>query len=78
VIVKREGDVLKDDGRGIDPSTREKIFAPGFSTAPEITITSGRGVGLDVVKTAVERLGGGITVSSEPGKGATFEITLAK
>ena len=70
--------LVKDDGRGIDPSTREKIFAPGFSTAPEITITSGRGVGLDVVKTAVERLGGGITVSSEPGKGATFEITLAK
>lgn len=70
--------VVKDDGRGIDPSIREKMFAPGFSTAPQITITSGRGVGLDVVKTAIERLGGAITVSSEPGKGATFEITLTR
>ncbi|HEX5966255.1 MAG TPA: ATP-binding protein [Pyrinomonadaceae bacterium] len=70
--------VVKDDGRGIDPSIREKMFAPGFSTARQITITSGRGVGLDVVKTAIEQLGGAITVSSEPGKGATFEITLAR
>ena len=68
--------VVKDDGRGIDPSIREKIFEPGFSTAPKVTTTSGRGVGLDVVKTAIEALGGSITVSSEPGKGSTFQIAI--
>ena len=67
---------VADDGRGIDQI--DQIFEPGFSTAPEITTVSGRGVGLDVVKTAVEQLGGTITVSSEPGKGSTFEIFLPK
>lgn len=67
---------VADDGRGIDPSICEKIFEPGFSTATEITTISGRGVGLDVVKTAIEQLGGAIKVSSEPGKGSTFEIIL--
>jgi chemotaxis protein histidine kinase CheA len=69
---------VADDGRGIDPSILEKMFEPGFSTAPEITTVSGRGVGLDVVKTAIEELGGTITVTSEPGNGATFEIVLPK
>ena len=67
---------VTDDGRGIDPSIREKIFAPGFSTAPEITSISGRGVGLDVVKSAIEDLGGTVTVSTELGTGTTFEIRL--
>jgi two-component system chemotaxis sensor kinase CheA len=69
---------VSDDGRGIDPSIREKIFEPGFSTAPEVTRISGRGVGLDVVKTAIDQLGGTITVASEPGKGSRFEIILPK
>jgi chemotaxis protein histidine kinase CheA len=67
---------VADDGRGIDPSICEKIFQPGFSTAPEVTTISGRGVGLDVVKAAIEQLGGAIKVSSEPGKGATFELIV--
>lgn len=67
-----------DDGRGIDPSVIDRIFEPGFSTAAEVTNFSGRGVGLDVAKTAIEELGGTITVSSEPGKGARFEIVLVK
>ena len=66
---------VKDDGRGIDPSVLDTIFEPGFSTA-EISEFSGRGVGLDVVKNAVEELGGAIRVFSEPGNGTTFEITL--
>lgn len=69
---------VADDGRGIDPSILEKMFEPGFSTAPEITTISGRGVGLDVVKNAIEQLGGSISVLSEPGKGSTFEMTLPK
>jgi two-component system chemotaxis sensor kinase CheA len=67
---------VKDDGRGMDPAIVDKIFQPGFSTASEVTATSGRGVGLDVVKETVEGLGGTIRVFSELGKGSTFEITL--
>ncbi len=52
------------------------IFRPGFTTAAETTDLSGRGVGLDVVETAVEQVGGGLRVSSKPGEGATFEIVL--
>lgn len=69
---------VADDGRGIDVFAIDRIFEPGFSTATEITHVSGRGVGLDVVKTAIEQLGGKINVSSERGKGATFEIILVK
>jgi chemotaxis protein histidine kinase CheA len=69
---------VSDDGCGIDPLALGRIFEPGFSTAPEVTMISGRGVGLDVVKTAVEQLGGTIAVASEPGKGSTFEIILLK
>lgn len=67
---------VTDDGRGIDPAIVDRIFQPGYSTATEITEISGRGVGLDVVKTAIEELGGTIKVSSELGKGSTFEIIL--
>jgi chemotaxis protein histidine kinase CheA len=67
---------VMDDGRGIDPSAINRIFDPGFTTATELTTFSGRGVGLDVVKAAVDELGGTITVSTEPGKGSTFEIIL--
>lgn len=52
------------------------LFAPGFSTAKEVTNLSGRGVGMDVVKTAITSLGGRIGISSSPGQGSTFSITL--
>ncbi|SIT82324.1 two-component system, chemotaxis family, sensor kinase CheA [Yoonia rosea] len=52
------------------------LFAPGFSTAAEVTNLSGRGVGMDVVKTAITALGGRITISSITGQGTTFSITL--
>lgn len=67
---------VTDDGRGIDPPTTEKLFNPGFSTASEVSEVSGRGVGLDVVKTMVEDAGGSVTVNSQPGYGTTFELTL--
>lgn len=54
------------------------IFAPEFSTAGRLTEISGRGVGLDAVKTAVEQAGGKITVKSRKGNGTTFEIYLPK
>ncbi len=52
------------------------IFRPGFSTAAEVTELSGRGVGMDVVKTQLDRLGGTIEVQTEKDKGTTFVLCL--
>ena len=52
------------------------IFAPGFSTAEKVTNISGRGVGMDVVKTSIERIGGVVEVDSTIGAGTTFQIKL--
>ncbi len=60
-------------------SDKEKvalIFLPGFSTAKEITDVSGRGVGMDVVKTNLDKLGGVVDIDSEPGKGSIVKIKL--
>ena len=60
-------------------SEKEKvhlIFLPGFSTAQEITDVSGRGVGMDVVKTNLDKLGGVVDIDSRPGKGSTIRIKL--
>lgn len=67
---------VTDDGRGIPAANVPLIFQPGFSTAKEITEVSGRGVGLDAVKSAVEEFGGSVAVASEPGKGSSFKIKL--
>ncbi|MCP4688131.1 MAG: response regulator [Desulfobacterales bacterium] len=52
------------------------IFLPGFSTAKEITDVSGRGVGMDVVKTNLDKLGGQTDIDSVPGKGTNIRIKL--
>ena len=52
------------------------IFAPGFSTAATVSDISGRGVGMDVVRRQVQALGGRITISSRPGQGSTFTLSL--
>ncbi len=52
------------------------IFHPGFSTAEKVTNVSGRGVGMDVVKKKVQALGGRVAVTSTPGQGTRFVITL--
>ena len=54
----------------------ELVFLPGFSTKDEISSVSGRGVGMDVVKTNIQKLNGTISIHSEPGKGSVFEIFL--
>ncbi|MCP3739114.1 chemotaxis protein CheW [Rossellomorea sp. BNER] len=54
----------------------ELIMASGFSTAETISDISGRGVGLDVVKSTIESLGGSITIDSEKGRGSVFSIQL--
>lgn len=52
------------------------IFMPGFSTASEISDVSGRGVGMDVVRRNIQKLGGRVTVESDEGKGSTFTLAL--
>lgn len=52
------------------------IFAPGFSTAEKVTDVSGRGVGMDVVRSNIEKLGGHVEVQSTLGKGTTMAITI--
>ncbi|MDL0434188.1 MULTISPECIES: chemotaxis protein CheA [unclassified Niallia] len=59
-----------------DSQIAELILASGFSTADKISDISGRGVGLDVVKSTIESLGGTITIESQEGKGSLFSIQL--
>ncbi|MCQ8897774.1 chemotaxis protein CheA [Limnobacter humi] len=59
-----------------DAEVNMLIFAPGFSTADQVTDISGRGVGMDVVKKNIEALRGSVQVRSRPGQGCTFEIRL--
>ncbi len=54
----------------------ELIFLPGFSTKDEISSVSGRGVGMDVVKTNIQKLNGTVNIQSEPGKGTLLTISL--
>jgi chemotaxis protein histidine kinase CheA len=69
---------VTDDGRGIDPQAIASglLFQPGYSTASELSEISGRGVGLDVVKTTVEARGGSVKIQSELKRGSTFTISL--
>ena len=59
-----------------DQEAAQLIFMPGFSTAEKITNVSGRGVGLDVVKTMIEKLNGTVNVTTEKGRGSKFSIRL--
>jgi two-component system chemotaxis sensor kinase CheA len=52
------------------------VFLPGFSTAAAVTNVSGRGVGMDVVKTNVEKIGGKVEIDSRPGKGTTLKLRI--
>jgi two-component system chemotaxis sensor kinase CheA len=59
-----------------DEEALKLIFAPGFSTAARVTDVSGRGVGMDVVRTNIEKLGGRVSISSVLGKGSRFDLSL--
>jgi two-component system chemotaxis sensor kinase CheA len=52
------------------------VFLPGFSTADKVTQFSGRGVGMDVVRTNVEKIGGAVTLESRPGGGTTVKMNI--
>jgi two-component system chemotaxis sensor kinase CheA len=59
-----------------DAGALDLVFAPGFSTAKEITDLSGRGVGMDVVRAAIERLGGQVGIDSIQGRGTIIRMFL--
>jgi two-component system chemotaxis sensor kinase CheA len=70
LFVKERVDAMSDS------EVASLIFLPGFSTAAEVTTVSGRGVGMDVVKTNVEQIGGTVEVESRSGRGATFTLKV--
>lgn len=72
-----KGVVTRD--RAAAMSTREVldlVFAPGFSTAAAVTNVSGRGVGMDVVRTNIEKIGGTVELNSRPGQGTTCRLRI--
>ena len=71
-----ERGVIPADAQLTDEETDNLIFMPGFSTASEVSDISGRGVGMDVVKRSIQALGGRISITSRPGLGSTFTMSL--
>lgn len=70
VISEKEADNMSDK------DAFSLIFKPGFSTAAKVTNVSGRGVGMDVVKTNIDKLGGTIDIESEAGKGSVIKLKI--
>jgi chemotaxis protein histidine kinase CheA len=68
--------LLPADSDAIDGALHRVLFEPGFTTCTTVTETSGRGVGLDVVRSAVEDLGGTVEVRTAAGEGTGFVLTL--
>lgn len=68
--------LIPPDANLSDDEIDNLIFLPGFSTATQISQLSGRGVGMDVVKRSIQALGGRVSITSKPGKGSTFTMSL--
>jgi len=75
-IVRKKLAVLEVAEKLSEEELFEFLFLPGFSTRENVTEISGRGVGLDVVQTMVKKVGGRVRISSEPGRGTTFQLLL--
>ena len=76
-VAIRKGIISAEEAKALDDrEAMELIFAPGFSSAETITDISGRGVGMDVVRTNIKNLKGSVAISSELGKGTRFTLTL--
>jgi two-component system chemotaxis sensor kinase CheA len=73
----RMGLITPDQARGMaDQQVKQLIFSPGLSTAQRVTDVSGRGVGMDVVKTNIERIGGAVSIDSRLGQGTTLRVKI--
>lgn len=76
-VAIRKGVITPDEAAQLDDrESLELIFAPGFSSAEKITDISGRGVGMDVVRTNIKNLKGSVSTYSEVGKGTRFTLSL--
>ncbi len=76
-VAQARGIATEEDLRAMsDRDTIDLVFAAGFSTAAEVTELSGRGVGMDAVRTAVERIGGRVSIESRVGQGTTVRFSL--
>lgn len=76
-VAVRKGILARDAAERLsDREAFSLIFAPGFSTAEQVTEVSGRGVGMDIVRSNIQRVGGIVEVDSTPGKGTRFSIRL--
>ncbi len=72
-----KGIVSEEEANTLDErQSLNLIFLPGFSTMSQVSDVSGRGVGMDVVKTNIHKLNGSVEIRSEPGKGSVFLISL--
>jgi two-component system chemotaxis sensor kinase CheA len=71
-----EKGLIKETQSISDEDIIQYIFHPGFSTKEQVTEVSGRGVGMDVVKTNIEKLSGEVKVKTEMGKGSVFKVVL--
>ncbi|MQB44195.1 chemotaxis protein CheA [Rhizobium sp. ICMP 5592] len=71
-----DNDLIAADANLSDEEIDNLIFLPGFSTADKISDISGRGVGMDVVKRSIQALGGRINITSKPGHGSVFTMSL--
>jgi two-component system chemotaxis sensor kinase CheA len=74
--VERELITADEAARLTSREALDLIFAPGFSTAEAVTNLSGRGVGMDVVRTNIEKVGGTVDIHSDPGRGTTLNIRI--
>ncbi len=68
--------LVAPDANLTDDEIDNLIFMPGFSTAETVSDISGRGVGMDVVRRSIQALGGRISITSRPGQGSTFSLSL--
>jgi two-component system chemotaxis sensor kinase CheA len=80
-VVRRKGVergmITSEQARFMDDQEAvQLIFLPGFSTAEKVTSLSGRGVGMDVVKTNIEKIGGTVSIQNQPGLGTTVKIRI--
>ncbi|MCY0149900.1 chemotaxis protein CheA [Hoeflea sp. G2-23] len=71
-----ENGLITADANLSDEEVDNLIFLPGFSTADKVSDISGRGVGMDVVKRSIQSLGGRISITSRPGHGSVFTMSL--
>jgi two-component system chemotaxis sensor kinase CheA len=74
--IAEEKGLIPPNAQLTDEEIDNLIFLPGFSTASTVSDISGRGVGMDVVKRSIQALGGRVSITSRPGEGSTFTLSL--